>query len=215
VSSDEPEEFRYGHAGMSSGDLKELAEKQGAPVDYEGLVHDWTERIGMLARRYGFRGEEIEDVRGLIILQFFEGQYLNIYDPRMAVFSTFMYNFIQKRLLQQLSKKKRDPVANYVPLVGSASSEDSSGELFDEMLDIGARRVEDTVESVQIIREIRERLADLPQRGKRNLVALFDMVLLDWPRSEIAKELSVSEATVCLMMKDLRDTDAIKLLRWQ
>lgn len=208
--------YKYGHANMTPEELTELALKKGAPGSINGLVDDWTERIDMLARRYGFRGEEIADIRSMIFLQFYEGGYLEIYDPRVAVFSTFMYNFIQKRLLQMVSRKKRDPIANYVPIV-SSSSDDSTGrgELYLDMLDPGGRSMEDAVESTAVIHEIRIRLSELPQRGKRNLVALFDMLILDWPRSEMAKELGVSEATVCLMIKDLRNTQAIKLLRWE
>lgn len=209
--------YRYGHENMTEEELADLAAKQGAPATFEDLVADWSSRIEMIARRFGFKGPELEDAKSMIFLQFYEGGYMKIYDPRMAVFSTFMYNFIQKRMLQLVSKKQRDPIANYVPLATSSSDNQDgpSGEMFMDMLDPKSRTMEEVFESTSVIQEIRRRLTLMPQRGKRNLVALFDMLILDWPRSEMAEQLGVSEATVCLMIKDLREAQAIKMLRWK
>lgn len=206
--------YRYGHENMTEEEFRILWQKQGAPESFDLLIYEWSTRVEMLARKYGFRGEDIEDAKSMIFSQFYEGKYLDIYDPRIAVFSTFMYNFIKKRLMQLVSRKQRDPISNYIPLI-STSDDEGSGEMFADMYDDGTRSMEASYESSSIIQEIRIRLAEQPQRGKRNLVALFDMLILDWPRSEMAKELDVSEATVCLMIKDLRDNSAIKMLRWK
>lgn len=217
LDQDSVKTYRYGHADMSPEELTALSIKQGAPQSIEDLVEDWSSRIEMLARKYGFKGAEVEDAKSMIFLQFFEGNYLDIYDPRVAVFSTFMYNFIQRRMLQLVSKKQRDPIANYVPLAATSdnSTEGAGGEMFMDMLDPGSRTMEEVFESTSVIQEIRRRLSSMPQRGKRNLAALFDMLILDYPRSEMARALGVSEATVCLMIKDLRNTNAIKMLRWK
>lgn len=217
-SNETPKTYRYGHEHMTPEELAELAAKQGAPATFEDLVADWSGRIEMIARRFGFKGPELEDAKSMIFLQFFEGGYMTIYDPRMAVFSTFMYNFIQKRMLQLVSKKQRDPIANYVPLMGTSpdnNQDGPGGEMFMDMLDPKSRTMEEVFESTSVIQEIRRRLAEMPQRGKRNLVALFDMLILDWPRADMAEQLGVSEATVCLMIKDLREAQAIKMLRWK
>lgn len=206
-------DFLYGQAEMSEEELHKLWVQQGAPLTYEQLINDWSGRIEMIARRFGFRGEDLEDIKSMIFMQFFQGDYFHIYDPRKSKFSTFMYNFISRRVLQQVSKRTRDPIASYVPLT-TGSSEEVTGEMIVELIEVHAPRMEDRVESTEIIQEIRRSLAKLPQRGKRNLLALFDMMILDWPRSSIAEELGVSEATVCLMIKDLRETQAIKLLKW-
>lgn len=206
--------YKYGHDQMSDEELQKLRVLQGAPATFEDLIADWSGRIEMISRRYGFRGEDLEDIKSLVFMQFYEGRYFDIYDPRKAKFSTFMYNFITKRVLQQVSKRTRDPIHAYVPLSIGAISEDGGGEILLDLVNIPTTRIEDKVESTEIIQEIRRALAKLPQRGKRNLLALFDMMILDWPRSSMAEELGVSEATICLMIKDLRETQAINLLKW-
>lgn len=204
--------FKYGHDGMSDEDLEKLWISQGAPVDYEDLIASWSSRVEMIAKKYGFKGEDLEDIKSLIFMQFFAGNYFKIYDPRKAKFSTFMYNFITKRVLQQVSKRTRDPLYASVPLAIGPLQD--PGEVILDLVQLVAPRMEDKVESTEIIQEIRKALGELPQRGKRNLLALFDMMILDWPRSAMAEVLGVSEATVCLMIKDLRETEAIQLLKW-
>lgn len=204
--------YKYGHEGMSDEDLGILWIAQGAPSDFQDLVSSWSSRVEMIAKKYGFRGEDLEDIKSLIFEQFYTGKYFEIYDPRKAKFSTFMYNFITKRVLQQVSKRTRDPLHGSVPLaIGPVQD---PGEIIIDLVQLAAPRMEDKVESTEVIQEIRRALGALPQRGKRNLLALFDMMILDWPRSAMAQMLGVSEATVCLMIKDLRDTSAIQLLKW-
>ena len=148
--------YRYGHASMSEEEFVALWKKQGAPETFEQLVDDWSSRVEMISRKFGFKGEDVEDVKSMIFLQFYEGGYLDIYDPRVAVFSTFMYNFIQKRMLQLVSKKQRDPIANYVPLVSSSADEGGgSGEMFMDMFNDGTRSTEENYESTSLIPSVR------------------------------------------------------------
>lgn len=204
--------YKYGHEDMSDEDMEKLWISQGAPLDFEDLVSSWSSRVEMIAKKYAFRGEDLEDIKSMIFEQFYAGDYFKIYDPRKSKFSTFMYNFITKRVLQQVSKRTRDPLYASVPLaIGPVQD---PGEIVIDLVQAIAPRMEDKVESTEIIQEIRKALGELPQRGKRNLLALFDMMILDWPRSAIAEVLDVSEATVCLMIKDLRETNAIQLLKW-
>jgi len=102
------------------------------PIDsvaYTTFVKEWTPRIKTAIGRFGFSGDEAEDILQTLLTEFCAGDYLNLYDAEKGAMSTFVYGFVNIRLkgyLRQHNTKFRKEQALVQPAFTDGWRRDSS-----------------------------------------------------------------------------------------
>jgi hypothetical protein len=208
---------------------------------YETVFNAWGGKVSKIILSYNISYFEMEDLKQQIFTAFYAGRYLDIFDANRSnglegerkgtvQFSTFMYSFIIKRVLGQITKNTRDHCRNAVsydaPQYGN--EETATDILFSKIADTGEISQEDSiiwnVEFEKAKASLRNKF-----RGKGIVVKKRDsgemakmersyenlLILLEsgYTKKEIASIFDYSEASVSLMVKELSSMpEIIRLL---
>lgn len=161
------------------------------PQSLDELLQNWGPRIQTAIRAFGFYDADMEDIYQDLITEFWARDYLGSFDATRATFATFLYGFVNVRLLGY-NRKRRQQYTRNVDL----DFAEFMGECDDCSSDLGC---------------VVEALANVPVRGQRNLLRLFNDIqrqVSEYGRknqSDLANDYGVSPAAVTLQMNDLRN----------
>lgn len=162
----------------------------------ERLFEKWSPLILKIGLQYGQRSTDVEDFRDMIVMEFIEGKYEEIYDPTRSSEYTFVFAFCRLRALRELSKRKRDPLA------GSSDIEEWDSP--------GAGRFVD-MDLVEGVNRLKARLANIPPRSVskatgviRSLTTLVGLLEKGFTQRESARHMDYSEGSVSMLTAELR-----------
>jgi DNA-directed RNA polymerase specialized sigma24 family protein len=170
-------------------------------------------------------GDNEDDLSSKIWLDFVTGQpdpltgqmrsYLEIFDPRMGSFSTFIFEFARVRCMQFLSRTERTPTAKAYSIQSQPDDQFVIGVVDPETSsDISLHMDEYTVIEFSDL-EKRATLAihRAKQRGKRDLRWVWHLLRHGYRQDQIAEEMGLSEGTISICMDLIRDFPEVKELR--
>jgi len=184
--------------------------KKGPPANIEELYEQWSGRVASTVRRFGFKEEEVPDVTQELFTRFIEGKggrtYLEIYDPSIAQFSTYMYSFVLPRLrgwyAASLHRSGKE-----LPMFKDGDSmpidfvDESACKSFDE--------VENSLMMAQVIEHLRSSGEELSARVLEEMV---QQVKTDGKvdREKLKKQLHISSAVLKSKIDHLKDYPSVK-----
>lgn len=199
------------------------------PKDYEELFEHYFDGARQLVMKLGISPQNSEDVTMRIyerliareVLQMFDAQYAIEHDGRKykARFAAFLGAHVEHYCRGMRDQEKR--LARREPLVcdRTANLRQETSELWVEANGPAAPGADVEVEANDMREQVRARIASVPVRGRRNMLALYDEVMdhadngversgrwINTPnRTKIAEKLELSESTVGKMLMELRD----------
>lgn len=162
-------------------------------TSFDEFLKDWDKKIRTAIRQWDFTEDDEDDIFQTLMLEFYEGNYLNIYDPLKASFSTFLYGFINTRM-HAFNRNRRNFMRRTIDL------EEIDNLVDDEDIELG--------ETLGIVSQL---LSQLPVRGTRDLHRLFDdlvtQITVDGMKNQsaLAESYNVSPAAMTAQMNDLRE----------
>lgn len=161
------------------------------PKSFEELLENWGPRIRVAIRAFGFYDCDEDDIYQDLISEFWERDYLGAYNPTRAAFSTYLYGFVNVRLLGYNRRRRNEHARNIdLEIAEFIGSYDSFSYDLQEVVDA---------------------LSKAPVRGHRDLLRLFidiERQIREYGRknqSDLAKEYGISPAALSMQMQDLRD----------
>jgi len=206
-------------------------------VKYEDLHTYWDKTIELTLRRQGFwEYQALADMKGMIYVEFIAGGYLDIYNPQLSKFSTFLHAFIVLRCRRERTKNARDIIRRALRIEESLQDEPSD---YNRRGVIDAGVVEDprggwnmlakldTMQDKEWLAEkvgkVRKKLERIPPKKfsfKRDMdptavsmLNLFNWLLVGVRRKDIALRFGYSEASVSIMVRELRDIQEVLTFR--
>lgn len=198
------------------------ASKWSNPQTYEEVFEKWGPVIFKKAMEWGFNFEQARDLQAMVVEEFLLGQYLLIFDPKRAAFSTFWHSFVTKRLKRENSRRQRDPI-NYSVELDWSNEDGSLEERFqarvNQVVDPETRVVvrESLCQAVAALREIppkkSKRQSASGRFRTRSLLVLFNMLGKGWARKDIANYWGVTPGTICGMVQELRQVPEVRDFR--
>jgi RNA polymerase sigma factor (sigma-70 family) len=190
------------------------------PKSYGDLV-DWEPFIRRVALRNHYDRSQLEDFVSVIYLEFFQGGYLEIFDPTKSKFSTFFWNFVALRALRDRDKANRyynrqtgnvlsdefeeDDYADVLEDDTDHYAEAEEGEYFRDFLE----DLRDTTVCEVILQYFESPKGTRILRVERSLYTLATLLLMGYKQIEIAKIYGRSPGTISSMIKDLRRHPAV------
>lgn len=199
------------------------------PKDYSEFIELWSERIDKSILRFKLPREEREDLKQDILLEFIERDYINkIFDSSKSQFATFVYNFVNTRVLRRacaLTKDQKKFVTNNETESGTEDVNENQNMLSRPM----DSRLPDTITSLEkamwkdAFKKSLDALEKIPVRGTflkkdgrlviRSLRFIFLKLALGYDKEQIAEELGYSLANITFLINDLRKVKEIAYLR--
>lgn len=200
-----------------------------ASKTYDDFVRDWGDRIkSLVASKQCFDDVEVDDITQDLLFEFFQKDYLMVYDPTLenaSKFSTFVFNFVNKRLLGKRDKVNRrrhvEGLSMNAVVSNSEGDEVELGELFQAPADWITLEFKDTVHVIY------DELKQIPNTSTvKDLSRLFLLIVKQVmygcngqtsgrhgiDRKLLAKEMGVSESGISIMIKNLREQSSLELL---
>lgn len=192
--------------------------KKGPPATIEELYEQWSGRVATTIRRMGFKEEEVSDVMQELFTRFIEGKegktYLEIYNPSIAQFSTYMYSFVKPRLRGwsadslHLSEKE-------LPMFKDGDDmpidfvDESAGRSFDEKGNIVSfDDVESSLAMSQMIGHIREAGEELSATVLEEMIQQVKTGKVN--REMLRKKLGISAKVLKNKIDHLKDFPCVK-----
>jgi len=172
-------------------------------MDIKHFIEDYDSRIEAILNRFKVNGYK-EDLKQEIYRDIIEGGYLNLYDPNKGSMSTFIYAIVKDRIYRHWSKSNRDI------LLGASAFQDEEYRLSDSKeLEHNLIDKETEHELNNALARAKEELLQVPERGRKSVYDrsyhhLFDLLERGKSRKEISQEMRLSEASICLRVKELR-----------
>jgi len=168
------------------------------------FIEEFDSRIEAILNRYKINGYK-EDLKQEIYRDIIEGGYLNLYDPNKGSLGTFIYAIVKDRIYRHWSKSNRDILLGASVFYDEEYSLSDRKELEHHLID---RETEHELNKA--LAKAKEELLQIPEKGRksiydRSLHHLFELLERGKSRKEIAMEMSLSEASICLRVKELRE----------
>jgi len=167
------------------------------------FIDEYDSRIEAILNRFKVNGYK-EDLKQEIYRDILEGRYLSLYDPSKGSMSTFFYAIVKDRIFRYWAKRNRDILlsAFEVGEVERSLSDESEPEHF--LID-----QETEHELNEAIAKAKEALSQIPEKGRKSIFDrsyhhLFELLEQGKSRKEIANQMRLSEASICLKVKELR-----------
>jgi len=172
-------------------------------MNIKGFIEEYDSRIEAILNRFKINGYR-EDLKQEIYRDIIEGGYLNLYDPNKGSMSTFIYAIVKDRIYRHWSKSNRDI------LLGASVFHDEEyrltgrNEIEHHLIDEETKH-----ELNKALTQAKEELLQIPEKGRKSVYDrsyhnLFDLLERGKSRKEIALEMRLSEASICLRVKELR-----------
>lgn len=180
-----------------------MKRKNFSTMSFEDLVVEYTPTVQFVLRQYGFTGADLEDITQDVFLKVFSGNYQALYDPSKGSPSTFLQSLARRYALQNHSKRDRTPTYNAYQIVEKREEELVVGEVPVDI--VGEVRDDLDLDFKFLCDDIVAELSKIPQRGKRNLVKLFEFIVQGYNQQDISMLMGLSRSTIYYMVKDLRD----------
>jgi len=186
-----------------------VVRKKGPPATIEELYEQWSGRVASTVRRFGFKEEEVPDVTQELFTRFIEGKggrtYLEIYDPSIAQFSTYMYSFVLPRLrgwyAASLHRSGKE-----LPMFKDGDSmpidfvDESACRSFDE--------VENSLALAQVIEHLRSSGEELSATVLEEMIQQVKTGKVD--REMLRKKLGISAKVLKSKIDHLKDLPSVK-----
>jgi RNA polymerase sigma factor (sigma-70 family) len=163
---------------------------------YNDFFTEWESKVKSMVHSYGIPDADIEDVYQDLILWFWEKDYLALYDPTKSTIATYFYGILRYQLLSHRRKH-----LGRVFKMQEAEALDWEGI---------TSELDTRVEGQEILAHVKEQLAGLRVKGKRNLARLFSdleyqvIVTGEKNQADLARHYNVTRCAVTLQMRDLR-----------
>lgn len=192
--------------------------------DLNQFISDWTQKIDRIISSFGFRAEDLEDVRQDIFVRIHSKNFLDGYDETRGAFSTYIYGLVLNMLRKEYGRNKRNPLKKAQSMDEIIRNEDGDGFLFIDM--IPGEDGFDAIVRGEFERQVvvvQEYLKTLPNpRGEvvgpdgitrqRSLSQIFEFILQGKDRQDMAYLLRYSEGSISLLFKQLRNVGPMKKL---
>ena len=192
--------------------------KKGPPDSIEELYEQWSGRVASTVRRFGFREDEVPDVMQELFTRFVEGKggrtYLEIYDPSIAQFSTYMYSFVLPRLrgwyAASLHRSGKE-----LPMFKDGDSmpidfvDESAGRSFDEHGNVVSfDDVENSLALAQVIGNLRSSGDELSARVLEEMIQQAKIGKVN--REMLREKLGISAKVLKNKIDHLKDHPSVK-----
>lgn len=218
--------------------LKNLVERAQEDVvrDYDDFCVKWGDRVRNIVVSKGcFELCDVDDITQDLLAEFVSKDYLSVYDPEKgSKFSTFIYNFTNRRLLG-----KRDRYVKKIWREGLSLSKTLDAETGETFLDnIEDVSVDVSFEFLSTVKSIYRQLLETPVTSTVNnfpklFSAVIEQMLYGIPescvlalgeveadkngryginRKALAFQLGVSESGVSIMLGRLAEIPAVRSL---
>jgi hypothetical protein len=187
----------------------------GVPSSYDELIANYTDYVKGLCRLFGVK--ETDDAAQSILLRFFEADRMAMWDPtivshgKQTNYRAFIRAFVEAKCRHLREREgvraAREPVKCDMPV---GSGKQVWVELYQVPEPDFADQVLQPLEESATILLIRERLSEIPERGRRDLLVLFDLMLpqiqetgqID--RKELSRQYGVSTSVIGSMIQEIR-----------
>lgn len=172
-------------------------------MNINNFIEEYDSRIEAILDRFKINGYK-EDLKQEIYRDIIEGSYLDLYDPNKGSLSTFIYAIVKDRIYRYWSKSNRDI------LLGASTFYDEEYRLTDRKeLEHHLIDKETKHELNKALAKAKEELLQIPEKGRKSVYDrsyhhLFELLERGKTRKEIALEMRLSEASICLRVKELR-----------
>jgi len=171
------------------------------------LAVKWDPYISGQAAKHGLKGEDLDDFKQQLYLEFMEGKYDQIFDPAKGAEMTFIFHFVNRRLRQFHTRRKRDY------LWGAADVDFMGPE--EALTEQKTEDVDRRIDLTEALGMVRERLKDIPARSiakgtqiERSAIKAFDLLWEGYTRPEIARKMEYSPASVAILVDQIRQAAA-------
>jgi len=178
-------------------------QKSNQTLTVTDLAEKWDPYITGQATKHGLRGEDLDDFKQQLYVEFMEGKYDQVYDPTKGAQMTFIFHFVNRRLRQFHTRRSRD-------FLWGAADVDFTGPdtaLVEKVEEDVDRRIDLT----EALSKVRDRLKDIPARSiakgtqiERSAVKAFDLLWEGYTRPEIARKMEYSPASVAILVDQIR-----------
>lgn len=191
--------------------MRTPAEPDGTPSSYDELFDQYFDYVKGLVWKLGIRANE--DVAQEIILRFYARGFLTEYNPavvshgKQTSFKAFLRAFVER---YSRHYRERQGVHDFrEPVICDRPT--ASGKLFVEVHQ--KPHYDDpsaALDEQALVLLCRERLSEVPNRGRRDLLRLFNLIVpmvssqekLD--RNELARQYGVSPSVISSMLIEMR-----------
>jgi RNA polymerase sigma factor, sigma-70 family len=168
------------------------------------FIEEYDSRIEAILNRFKVNGYK-EDLKQEIYQDIIGGGYLNLYDPNKGSMSTFIYAIVKDRIYRHWSKSNRDILLKASTFYDEECSHSDRKELEHNLID---RETEQELNKALAM--AKQELHHIPERGRKSIYDrsyhnLFELLERGKSRKEIALEMRLSEASICLRVKELRN----------
>jgi len=192
------------------------------PLSLEEVIREYTPLVRGILYNKGV--SNVDDASQEVLTRFMENDLLEIYDPGFSVvhegvlygakFRSFLTAYVQRSALGIRDKEARLR-AREVKSLDAASSPDAGAaesSLKDQLVADQAEFLAD-LEADELVIRLREWLAFVPVRGKRDISLLFELILVQLAenpalpkpdRSRLARDMGVSVSAVGTMLTEMR-----------
>lgn len=158
------------------------------PKNYEEMWVEYFSYACGLVQRLGIKPASAEDIASEILLRFMERDFLNEFDPKVrrthrgveyrTSFRKFLEVFVEHYVRGKRDREKR--IATHELLICDKADE-LTGELWVEVhgphADAGTDSIIEELAASKLRVQIRERIAQVPLAGKRDMLRLYDAVV--------------------------------------
>lgn len=164
-------------------------------TDIEEFLNDWGRKIRTCIISFGFRDPDIDDIFQDLIEEFIARDYISHYDPEKGTWATYVYGFVNVRLLAHANKRKQHIHKN--------AQLDTL-----DWLGLGNLIEENQFET---LKAVEAELSKLEVKGKRDLRRLFVdiakqiFIVGEKSQTTLAKKYRISDTSISYQMSDLRD----------
>jgi|GEM_PF-5682145 len=173
-------------------------------MDINRFIEEYDSRIESILNRFKVNGYK-EDLKQEIYRDILEGRYLTLYDPNKGSMSTFLYAIVKDRIYRYWAKSNRDI------LISASEVHEEEHSLIDRSEPEHYLIDQETEHALnEAIAKAKGMLSQVPERGRKSLYDrsyhhLFELLEQGKSRKEISQEMHLSEASVCLRVKELRN----------
>jgi len=177
--------------------------EQKPAITVDDLAVKWDPYITGQITKHGIKGEDADDFKQQLYLEFIEGNYEKVYDPAKGAPMTFIFHFVNRRLRQFHTRRSRD-------FLWGAADVDFTGPdtALVEKQEVDADRRMDLEEALG---KVRDRLKGIPARSiakgtqiERSALKAFDLLWEGYTRPEIARKMEYSPASVAILVDQIR-----------
>lgn len=172
-------------------------------MDINNFIEEYDSRIETILNRFKVNGYK-EDLKQEIYRDIIAGDYLNLFDPNKGSLSTFIYAIVKDRIYRHWSQSNRDILLGATEFYDEVYLHSEKKELEYHLIE-----KETDHELHNAFTKAKLELLRIPERGRKSIYDrsfhhLFELLERGKSRKEIAMEMRLSEASICLRVKELR-----------